>query len=97
MLLCLNSLVQAIAPATTFHDTTSLFVDNLNLTIQDNILIILIEHCVCLQELLQRVYTFTLNSIVSHQRIFLVDICLLINNLIILLLLKCRKLCGNIR
>ena len=70
--LCLDSLMQAIAPAAAFHDTASLLIDNLNLSVDNDILIILIKHCICLEQLLQRVYTLALNGIMSHEFVFLV-------------------------
>ena len=49
VLLSLNSLVQAVRPAATFHDTTCLLVDNLYLAINDHILVVLVEHAVGLE------------------------------------------------
>ena len=73
MLLSLYSLVQTITPSATFHDTTSLFINDLYLSVDDNILIILIKHTVCLQQLLEGVNSFTLNSVVVHHLVFLVE------------------------
>jgi len=73
VLLSLDSLVQAIAPATTFHDTTCLLVDNLYLTVDDHIFVVLVEHAVGLQQLLQGVDTLRLHCIVLQHLVFLVD------------------------
>ena len=63
VLLGFYSLVQAIAPTTAFHDTARLLIDNLYLTVDYHILIILIKHTVGLQQLLQGMYTLTLDGI----------------------------------
>ena len=49
MLFSLDSLVQSVAPTTAFHNTTGLLVYNLDFTILDDILVVEIEHGVCLQ------------------------------------------------
>ena len=67
MLLSLYSLVQAIAPAATLHDTTCLLIHDLHLTVHDYILVVLIKHGVSLQELLQGVNTLALYAVVSQQ------------------------------
>ena len=72
VLLSFNSLVQTIAPATAFHDTSCLLIHNLHLSVHDNIFVVLIEHGVTLQELLQGVNTFALYTIVSQHLVFLV-------------------------
>ena len=71
VLFCLNSLVKSIAPAASFHDTACRFVDNLNLTILNHIVIIEGEHRISLQELLERVHTVALDSIIGHEFILL--------------------------
>ena len=65
--------MQSVAPAAAFHDTSSLLVNNLHLAVHDNILVVLVEHSVCLEELLQRVHALTLYAIVCQQLILLVD------------------------
>ena len=64
MFLSFNSLMQSIAPTTPFHDTSCLFVDNLYLTVHDNIFVVFIEHGVGFQQLLQCMNTFTLHTVV---------------------------------
>ena len=71
MLLGLHGLVQAIAPAAAFHDTTSLFVHNLDLTIHNDVFLIEVEHGISLQKLLNGVNALTLNGIVSIELILL--------------------------
>ena len=93
VLLGLNSLMQTIAPTATFHDTAGLLVNNLHLAINHYILIVLVEHAVGLEQLLQGVNTLALNSVVTHQLVFLVK-ALLIGQTC--LGLKCRKLGGDI-
>ena len=78
MLLSFNSLVQAIAPAATFHDTTSLLVNDLHLTVHDYILVVLIKHGVSLQQLLQGVNTLALYAIVCQILILLVEASLVV-------------------
>ena len=55
---CFNSLVQAIAVAATFHDTTSLLIYNFHFAIHHHILDILVEQTVGFQQLIHRVQTF---------------------------------------
>ena len=64
MLLSLHSLVQAITPATSLHDTPRLLIDNLNLTILNHILIIEIKHRISLEQLLESMHTLALERIV---------------------------------
>ena len=73
MLLGLYSLVQTVAPTTTFHDTARLLIHNLHLTVDHHILVILIKHTVGLQQLLQGVYALTLDGIMVQQLVFLVE------------------------
>ena len=73
MLLGLYSLMQAIAPTTALHDTASLLIDNLHLTIDNHILVILIKHAVGLQQLLEGMNTLTLDGVMAQQLVFLVN------------------------
>ena len=73
VLLGFYGLVQSVAPAAAFHDTSSLLVNNLHLAVHDNILVVLVEHRVCLEELLQGVYALTLYAIVCKELVLLVD------------------------
>ena len=73
MLLGLDSLVQTIAPLSTFHDTSRLLVDNLHFAVDDDIFVVLVEHCICLEQLLQGMNAFALYAIVAEQRIFLLQ------------------------
>ena len=56
MLLSLDSLVETIAPTASFHDTSSLLIDNLHLSVHYDVLVITIEHRVCLEQLLDGMY-----------------------------------------
>ena len=66
-------LVETVAPAATFHNTTRLFVNNFYLTIHHHIIYIEVEHRVRLQELLNRVDTLTLYGVVSIECILASD------------------------
>jgi hypothetical protein len=52
--------------------SSRLLIHNLHLSVHDNIFVVLIEHSVTLQELLQGVNTFALYTIVSQHLVFLV-------------------------
>ena len=96
MLLGLDSLVETIAPAATLHDAARLLIDDLDLAIDDDVLVILGEHRVCLQQLLQRVDTLALHAVVGHQLVLLIDVSLLVDLLLVLLLLQLRELSGDV-
>ena len=93
MLLGFDSLMESVAPAASLHDTSGLLVDNLHLTVHDDIFVILVEHGVCFQQLLQRMYSIALNSIVVEQVVLLVETILVTQGLVAL---KGRKLSSNI-
>ena len=65
MLLGLNSLVETIAPAATLHDTACLLINNLDLAIDNDILVILVEHGVSLEQLLESMHALALQGIVG--------------------------------
>ena len=78
MLLCLDSLVQAIAPAATLHDTASLLIDNLHLAVlAHDIIDILVEHRVSLEQLIDSMDALSLGHVVAHQLVFLLELLLL--------------------
>ena len=95
--LSFHSLVESIAPAAAFHNTTCLFVYDFHLAIENNVFIVLIEHGVSLEQLLQRVHTFALYTVVAHHIVFPVDVGLLVYYLVFLLFFELRKFCCNIR
>ena len=64
MLFGFHSLMQAVAPSSAFHDTASLLIHYLHLSILNDIVIIEVEHGVSLEELLDGVHTFTLDGVV---------------------------------
>ena len=74
MLLCFDSLMQSVAPTTSFHDTASLFIYNLDFAILNDILVIEVEHCVSLQQLLDGVYAFALGCIVIEDAVLLLEL-----------------------
>ena len=72
MLLGFDGLMQTVAPAAALHDTACLLVHNLHLAIHDHILVVLVEHGVGLEQLLQGMYALALHAIVCQQVVFLV-------------------------
>ncbi len=78
MLLGLHGLVQSVAPAASLHDTAGLLVHDLYLTVLYDILIVQIEHGVGLEQLLQGVHAFALDSIVGIHLVLLGHTCLLV-------------------
>ena len=56
VLFCLNCLVKTLRITTAFHDTTSKLINNLDFTVDDNILLVTMEHVLSLQCLLQVIY-----------------------------------------
>ena len=80
MLLGLYRLVQAIAPSATFHDTTRLLVHNLDFAILNHVLVIQIEHCVSLEQLLKGVHALALDGIVGIYFVFLLKASLVVQS-----------------
>ena len=93
VLLGFDSLVQSVAPAASLHDTTRLLIDNLHFAVDDHILVVLVEHGVGLQQLLQGMHTLRLHGIVLEHFIFLVQ-ALLVRQARVSL--QFRELTGNI-
>ena len=94
MLLSLDSLMQAVAPTTTIHDTASLLVDNLYLAIHNDIFVVFVEHGVSLEQLLESVHTLTLHAIVSQELILLLKFLLVAKSGLVF---ESRHLRGDIR
>ena len=76
MFLCLDGLMQAIAPTAAFHDTTCLLIHNLDFTVLNNVLVVEVEHCIGLQQLLYGVYALALGCIVVEDAILLFELLL---------------------
>ena len=72
MLLGFYGLMQSVAPASAFHDAARLLVHNLHLAVDDHVLVVLVEHAVGLEQLLQGVYALRLYGIVRHEFVLLV-------------------------
>ena len=53
ILFCLDCLMKALRITTAFHDTTSKFINNLYFAINDNVLLVTMEHILSLQRLLK--------------------------------------------
>ena len=56
----LDCLVQAIAPAAALHDTSSLFVNDFNLVVHDDVVHVFLEHRICFQKLNHGVHALAL-------------------------------------
>ena len=65
-----DGLVQTVGVTASFHDTACLLVHNLNLSVDDYVFIVFLEHGICFQQLVDGMYTFRLDGIVGHQSIF---------------------------
>ena len=66
-----HCLVQAVAPAASFHDASGLLIHNLHLSVHDDVVFVLVEHGVCLQKLLECVHTVADGGIFCHQFVLL--------------------------
>ena len=86
--------MQTIAPTTTVHDTSSLFVDNLNLSVHNDIVGIFFEHGISFQQLINCMNTFRLDGKVCKQLVFLGKLFFVAQSLFIF---QSRKLSCNIR
>ena len=86
--------MQSVAPAASFHDSSCLLIHNLDLSVDDNILVILIEHAVGFEQLLQRVYTFALHGVVVEHVVFLVETLLFAETCLVF---ECRELRRDVR
>ena len=58
-----DGLVQTIAPTTAFHDTTRRLVDDLHLSVLDDVIVIEREHRIGFEELLERVHAIGFHGI----------------------------------
>ena len=65
--------MQTVAPAAALHDTSCLLVDDLHLSVDDHVLVVLVKHTVGLQQLLEGMYTLRLHGIVVEHLVFLVE------------------------
>ena len=84
VLLGLDGLVQSVAPATAFHYTAGLLVNNLYLAINDYIFIVLVEHGVSLEQLLQGMHTLALHGEMLQQAVLFVESFLVAQSLLVL-------------
>ena len=82
MFLCLDCLMQSVAPAAAFHDTACLLVYNLDLAVLDDVFVVDVEHGVCLEQLLQGVHALTLEGIVGVYLVLLLDTGLVVQCLV---------------
>ena len=88
----LNSLVQAVAPAAAFHDTARGFVDDLHLSILNDVVVIEREHGISFEQLLERVHTVGLHGILGEELILLGNAFFVGE----VFGLKCRELSGDV-
>ena len=65
VLLRLDGLVESVAPAASLHYTAGLLVHNLDLVVIDHIIDVLLEHCVCLEQLVYGVDALALEGVVA--------------------------------
>ncbi len=63
--------METVAPSASLHNTSGLLVNDFDLVVHYHIVDILLEHRVCLQELVDRMYPFRLQSELSHYLILL--------------------------
>ena len=71
MFLCLYSLMKSVTPTATIHNTSGLLVNDLHLTIYNDIFIIFVKHRISLKKLLYGMHTFTFHGIIREKLIFL--------------------------
>ena len=88
----LDGLMQTVAVAAAFHNTSGLLVDDFHLVVVDDVFYILVEQGICLEQLVDGMYAFSLYCIVLHQRVFLFLTLFVAQRLV----LKCRELCGDV-
>ena len=63
--------MQTVGVAASVHDTARLFVDDHDLVVHHDIFVVFLEQSVSLQQLVDRMYAFTLDGIVGQQFVFL--------------------------
>ena len=85
--------MESIAPTATFHDTTSLLIDNLDFTIHDDIVVVFHKHGVGFQQLLDGMYTLCLEGVVLHDGVFLGKAFVFVLELLVF---ECGELCGDV-
>ena len=61
---CFDGLMESVGITASFHDTSCLFVYNLNLSVYHNIFIVLFEHGICFQQLVDGMYAFRFDRVV---------------------------------
>ena len=71
VLLGLDSLVESVAPTASFHNTAGLLIHDLDFAVLDNVVDLLVEHCVSLKELSHSVHTLRLKCEVRKDLILL--------------------------
>ena len=95
-LLGFNSLVQAIAPATTLHDTTCLLIDDLDFAVfRDDVINVPVEHAECLEQLVHGMYTLSLGGVFGHYLVLALEFLFLRKALIMLDFGKFRTYVGE--
>ena len=82
VLLGLDGLMESVAPAASLHDTSCLLVHNLHLAVDDDIFVVLVEHAIGLEQLLEGVHALALDGVVGHELVFLVDALFLAKRLV---------------
>ena len=70
ILLSLDSLVETVAPTSSFHDTASLLIHDLYLAVIGNDIVdVLLEHCISLEKLDHGMDALALECIILHEGI----------------------------
>ena len=93
MFLGFNSLVQAVAPSASLHDTSGLLVHDFYLPVHDYVFLVDTEHCVSLEQLQNSVHAFALDSIFREEFVLSVQAFLVREALVGF---QCRKFGGYV-
>ena len=91
----LDCLVQAVAPLAAFHDAARLLVDYFHLAVHHYVLVVLVEHGVGLEQLLQGMHAFALHGVVVEQAVLLVKALLVVKILFVLEGRQLRRYVGE--
>ena len=95
-LLGFDGLVQAIAPATTLHDTTCLLIDDLDLAVlRDDVINVPVEHAECLEQLVHGMHTLGLGGVFGHDLVLALEFLFLRKALVMLDFGKLRTYVGE--
>ena len=91
VLLCLDRLMQAVRPAAALHDASRLLVHNLHLSVHHHVVVVAVEHRVCLEQLQYGVYALRLHRVVAQQFVLPVQLLLVAQRAVVLKLRQLRR------